>query len=408
MTWHKIKHRFNILIPVLVFTGFLAACLDPYPLPDVSSGFLVVEGTFTDDSAENIVRLTFAGQVNEGVSPVGGARVIITDDRGNSDQYQETDTGVYQPVSGDFYGVPDRKYVLRIELPDGRIYQSDSALFRQAVPIDDLRYEIKQAPSPDGTEWLNGIEFYIDSRDLTNESRYFLWKYEEIWETMIPNPIRNVYIGNGEFREVWRPRRCFHKDNSRDIMIKSTIDQSDSEINDYPVIFVPSNTARLWRHYRINITQYGLSDNDFIYHEKLQEITGQTGTIFDQQPFTLRGNVKSLDDPAEIVMGYFVVSAVSRRSIDVSRGELPPEYRGIDEHLQFCRAATRIYDITPQTNINWVFNRLIPRMGYRFVGLVYNDSSLAEEPEIIGLELAPPECTTCDGNLSKPLDWDDW
>ena len=400
-------YRFNILFIVLLVIGILTTCLDPFPLPDVSSGFLVVEGTFTDDAAENSIRLTFAGQVNKIASHVYDATVMISDDRGNSGMYQYTDEGIYQPVSGDFYGVPGRKYILRIELPDGRVYQSDSTSFRAAVPIEDLWYEPIQAPSPDGTEWWNGVEFYLDTQDPTNENRYFLWKYEETWETGIPNPIRHIYLGQGEFEDVATFKRCFFSDRSRSIMIKSTVDQVKSEIRDYPIIFVPNTTSRLWRHYRIVVKQYSLSEEAFLYHEKLQEITEQTGTIIDQQPYTLRGNVRNVNDPDEIVMGYFIVSAVSRRSTDINSSELPLGYRGIDNKLLYCKAATSMYGVTTFLNYDILFYRWLPRWGMNFVGLVYDDSSLAYPPPVIELEFAPPECTICEGTQDIPLDWDE-
>ncbi len=408
MKLHRPKFRINVLFIVLLVIGILSACLDPFPLPDVTSGFLVVEGTFTDEPLENRIRVTWAGQVNEAPTWVKEARVTVSDDQGNTELYYHSDEGYYLPFSEDFLAVPGRNYVLRIELNDGRVYESESTICKEAVPIEDLRWEAVEAPSPDGTDLWKGVEIYLDTYDPTNESRYFLWKYEETWETVVPNPIRDVYIGNGNFREVFNSSRCFLEDRSRDIMAISTADQAISEIRNHPIIFVPSNTSRLYRHYRIDLTQYNLSEEAYIYHEKLQKITGQTGTIFDQQPTTLYGNVRNMNDESEIVMGYFIVSAVSKRSVDIQSWDLEPAFWGDDEHLSFCRAATRTYDVSEGLNYNWLFNRVVPRWGMKLVRRIYDDSSLNVEPPVVALEFAPPGCTECEGTQDKPLDWDEW
>ena len=89
----KPKNILRILITGAMITWILGSCLDPFPLPDVSSGFLVVEGTFTDDPSENIVKLTFAGQVNAAATTVQDARVTVSDDQGGSLQFHHTGQG---------------------------------------------------------------------------------------------------------------------------------------------------------------------------------------------------------------------------------------------------------------------------------------------------------------------------
>ena len=128
-------YKLHIVITAVILVLFCNNCLDPFPLPDVSSGLLVVDARFTDDPDENRVVLSYAGQVNAGRSPVTGARVFVSDDLGNTGQFQEEERGIYVPVSEDYLGVEGRKYVLHIELDNGRQYRSDDCLFREVPPV---------------------------------------------------------------------------------------------------------------------------------------------------------------------------------------------------------------------------------------------------------------------------------
>ena len=102
-----------------------------------------------------------------------------------------------------------------------------------------------------------------------------------------------------------------------------TNDQEESLIRDYPIVFVSNESARLFRKYRIKVRQFGLSDEAYFYHNQLKEITSQTGSIFDKQPFSLFGNIRNVEDPSEMVMGYFIVSGVSTRTITIISSDLP-------------------------------------------------------------------------------------
>ena len=390
------------LITSCMLAILCTTCLDPFPMPDVSEGFLAVEARFTDDPETNQVILTFSGTVNYGGIPVTGATVYISDDLGNIGRFVESNEGIYHPESNAYYGETEREYVLNIELEDGRRYRSDSCMFRDVPPIEEFYWDLEQAPSPDNTKWLNGVEFNISTADPENRIRNYLWTYEEVWEIITPLPINDIYIGDGQFESVNNTSLCYLSDVSSEIMIKSTADQNESIIRDHTIVFIPNESSRLWRKYRINVQQFGLSDEAYLYHDRLQEITSQTGSIFDKQPFTLRGNIRNTGDPGEIVMGYFIVSGVSSRSITLNAQDLPSEYRGTYKKYEDCLSSTRVYWVGKNTNYNRFFSSILPRWDKVFV---YRMWDTAMESNVIGLLTAPVECTECSGNSGIPENW---
>jgi hypothetical protein len=63
------------------------------------------------------------------------------------------------------------------------------------------------------------------------------------------------------------------------------------------------------------VNQYSLNEDEYLYWEKLQNISQQVGGLYDIIPSVVASNVYSLSDPNEKVLGYFSVSASSSRRI---------------------------------------------------------------------------------------------
>jgi len=400
-------HKIAMIIPwglALLCTS----CLDPYPLPDVSSGLLVVDARFTNDPDANRVILSFAGQVNEGGIPISDAQVYIMDEEGNKEVCMESGIGVYIPDNEQFIGEVGRKYILDIELADGRRYLSDSSLFMDAPPIDELKWTLTEQPSDNNIDMLYGVDIRLSTHDPENQLKNYLWYYEEIWEVETPFPVLEEYDGNGrteqDFPRVDYTRDCYLSGRSYDIMMKTTRDQDESRIENLPIIFISNESSRLWRDYRIRVRQFGLSEEAWLYHEQLNEITSQNGSLFDKQPYRLRGNIRNANNPEEVVMGYFLTSVVSTETIEFSAWDLPDEYRGEYPLYWNCHNAADTFYISGRTNINWVINTYAPSRNLVFTHSVWSDP-LDLTPKLIGLFLVPRPCAFCEGTTETPENW---
>ena len=60
--------------------------------------------------------------------------------------------------------------------------------------------------------------------------------------------------------------------------------------------------------YSINVKQYALSHEAYLFFEKIKKNTEQLGSIFDPQPSELQGNIHCITNPAETVVGYVDIS----------------------------------------------------------------------------------------------------
>lgn len=401
-------YRIRVTAMMILLLLLCRECLDPFPLPDVSEGLLVVDARFTDQVEKNRIILSFAGQVNEGGVPVSGAIVYVQDLRGNTYNFMDSGMGIYLPEDDECRGTADEEYVLQINLGDGRSYRSDTCLFIEVPPIEELSWVLAERSSENNTDLLKGVDIRLSTSDPENRVRHYLWCYEETWEVRVPYPVMEEYIGDGhessDFMRLDYSWECYLQAHSGDIMIKSTADQDEARIENFPFTFVSNESSRLWRQYRIDVMQFALDEEAWIYHSRLREITSQNGSVFDEQPYSLEGNISRLDDPDEVVMGYFLVSGVSSRSIDISTWDLPVEYRGDYPLYLNCYYRADTFALNQYTNIRNVIDRVAPRRNEIFVSSVWSEP-LMGEPELIGLLLVPIECASCEGTQEEPENW---
>jgi len=75
--------------------------------------------------------------------------------------------------------------------------------------------------------------------------------------------------------------------------------------------------------YSLLVKQYALTSEAYNYYTQLKQNTEQLGTIFDPQPSELTGNIHSLSDKNEPVIGYVTAGIVGEKRIFIDSSELP-------------------------------------------------------------------------------------
>lgn len=297
---------------VLIIILIIAGCVETF-IPDLDEVQYVpvVEGLITNEPEVYTIRLYWSIPVGETKTiPLGRCDVEVHDDLGHIYRFTETSTpGTYVSDSTTFQGVVGRKYKLRINTNNaalkGYSYESVPVEMKAVPPIDSLYYEKVSVTgvSPWGGQ-KEGYQIYLNTYDPTGECRFFRWNYTETWKFEIPYPALNQI--------------CWITNNSKDINIKNSMTLSDNRIVYHPVILITNETDRLSRRYSIIVNQYSLSEEEFVYWEKLKNLTQDVGSLYDIIPFSIPGNIYCIEDPGEKILGYFSVSARTSRRIYIN------------------------------------------------------------------------------------------
>ena len=81
--------------------------------------------------------------------------------------------------------------------------------------------------------------------------------------------------------------------------------------------------------------QYSVSEDEFGYWKRLQNISEDVGGLYDLIPSSITGNVFCVEDPAQRVLGYFSVSAKSSKRVFISEN-----FAGMPDYYANCATDT--------------------------------------------------------------------
>ncbi|HET7179735.1 MAG TPA: DUF4249 domain-containing protein [Chryseosolibacter sp.] len=337
----------------------LLSCVEPYnPKVDNRDLNLLVVDAFLNaatDSATVALTRTLPVESDEIVPNETGAFVRIEDDQGSVYQLQEKGGGIY---SGRVDGVTSsRQYRVRITA-GGDDYASDLVTVAQTPPIDSITYEFL----PDG------VQFYVTTHDPTNQSRYYRWEYDETFE--YNSEFFSYYMFQGDVI-VPRPAEltrhtCWKSDYSTDILVGTTKHLKESVINKFPIAFIPNGSIKLTVEYSILLRQQAITEAAYEYWSRLRKTTEQVGGLFDPLPSEVPGNIHSISDPGENVLGFFSIGSVQQMRKFVRRSELPRDaIRRFLAHDASCVLDTiKIEDIPNYSKSAWLVDAIFSPGGF--------------------------------------------
>ncbi|WP_198045120.1 DUF4249 domain-containing protein [Spirosoma montaniterrae] len=267
---------------------------------------LVVDGLITDEPPPYPIKLTYSGNLSRSLLipdelAINGAVVFVDDNLGNRTQLLQ------DPLNPAFYwlrdarlrGVPGRSYTLRVTLPDGTRYQSRPERMAPVPELERVYGEYRE--SDRNTSQLNTFLVRIDTQDPPTPGNYYRWQamcYMPVWSGS--DPLR----GRGAIS--YAP---FYG------LLTNVL--SDQLINGNRVagrLVLTPPLVGLGAQY-VEVRQYSLSREAYQYWTRYEQQLARSGTLFDAQPASIEGNVYAAGDSTRLALGYFGVSAVSRRRI---------------------------------------------------------------------------------------------
>lgn len=407
----KERGKWFLISWMVLISAVIPSCIDPFnPQVQGFQSLFVVDALVTDANEAYYCRLSKTFEKHRDTPErVTGAAVSVEDDFGNIHTFNEISPGIYKSDSLAFRGEPGRSYKLRIITREGREYVSEPTVMLRVPDIDSLYYgKDRQLDNEDG-QFHEGIRIYFDSGKPV-DGKYLRWTYEEWWKTHVPFPPIWEFIDEYNIIRVLEPGNvtCWRNNRSDEVMTASSDGDVSARFVKKPLLFIASDKAdRLMIRYYIKVRQYSVSDGEYEFREQIKQINTTGGDIFDRQPFQLVSNIHNPDDPQEMVLGYFQVSAVSEASIYVSRREVDSlNLKQFDRGCELLFARPNLdFPGKPVNPVSFTqMYNIIIREGYSFF-----DYSLDADGNLAYLIFVQDFCSDCTitGNPDKPDFWVD-
>ena len=335
---HKAKPNFTFRIfgfLGLILTGiFLATCVDPIqPAFDYQDKILFIDAYALTETGSSSV------SIKESLVNRTGSYSVINKDNaivqfvnltnGLRVDCQQGPNGNYFPPNN-FRVAEGETWKLEIELDDGRRYESEEETIQTLIPIDGInaRFE-KELSFDDGLgEFIPGHAITIDWADPAEETNHYLWRYRSYEPLTICRTCDRSRLRGGECTgEVRFPRYfnylcevdCWQIRYSERFKIMDDRLVNGRDLTDQLVAAIP-----FYRKVRIlvEIQQLSLTKSGYEYFQIVEDIANESGGLNAPPPSALIGNIRSLDNENETVLGQFTASSVSVKRIFLERDNL--------------------------------------------------------------------------------------
>ncbi len=341
VSWRSVW-SWGLISGLVILAG---ACRTPFE-PEIEgfSDLMVVEGRLTDDSLGSVVRLSRSFGLDRVQNlPVQDADVWIEALDGSSYPMTEEESGVYRSDPAGLVPIVGESYRLMIRTLEGREYASSFEIMKSSPPIAAVEWEIGTKEDDLSGIETQGVYIRVDARDPENNTRFYRWTWEEVWEIRVPFAIRGEWVWEpspqiNPFPPEVSAEVCFRTESSTELHLGTSRQLEEDQIADYPLTFADERRGKFAYGYSIEVQQLALSEEEYDFLETLRRNTETTGSIFDAVPAEVMGNIRSLDDSAEVVIGYFGASAVARKRIFISRGQVQPAIRLPFRPFEFCES----------------------------------------------------------------------
>jgi Domain of unknown function (DUF4249) len=392
----KIKRLRTFLV---LFLLAIFSCKKPYnpAATNINFNYLVVEGVINSGPDSTIIKLSRTTTLGSGdkITVEANALVTVLSDAGDHYALSENTPGIYT-----FNGLNlsiTKKYCLQIKTSNGEEYQSAFIANAQSPAIDSVSY------SPQAT----GLQFYVNTHDVNNNTRYYRWDYDETWTYF---SFYNSVLDYKDKQVVKRPfdssiYECYHHSTpSNSIFIATSNQLGRDVINHYPLGYTDASTGKISHVYSLLVKQYAITADAYKYWGQLQKNTEQLGSIFDTQPSSIPGNINCITNPNEPVIGFISVSTISTKRIFVSGNTLPFHVPNQVPPPYLSECGDSIIYITPAFTFDVRAFDLFASGENVLIDVVENPGS----DDIVGYTYAKTPCVDCrvsGGTNIKPSYW---
>ena len=381
-------NRGYIILLLILLCG---SCVEPFdPELEESQEVLVISGMITDQAGRHEITISRSSSYRlPEFRGVDFCLVMVEDQEGEVVQYSNVGDGIYVADLPDSFLEVGDAVSLQVLTPEDRLYRSSFDTILACPELDRVYYELGQQETPDPEFTRPGIQFYLDMTGRPNDSRNIIWQVDETWEywaSLFGTHILWDWGNSEEFRTntIFKCWKHFPLDH---VYIGSTRSLSANELRRLPLNFVSNETDRLSVTYSLHVQQQSLSSEAYDYWRRMNDQSVESGGMYEKQPASVVGNIYSVDNPEEVVLGCFYATQLREERLFVHNNNL---FEFIVPHIQ-CQ-----YE--PMSSIGVLGPGLFPV--YLYIPGNFN-------PSFWG----PAECFDCriqGGDTIKPEHWESW
>jgi hypothetical protein len=314
---------------LLLLILFILSCKEEFSIDSIQfDNSLVVEGFITNNPGPYRIKLSTSAQVdNPAIYPKTNCTVTIFDDQGYSEKLSEIEPGLYTTSKTGIQGKIGESYKLSIITPNEEEYETEFQEMLAPTGIDSAYEEIEYQESEEAPYGVPGYQFFINTKQAEEQSKYFLWTMVETYEYNADfKPYQILNNASDLAPNFDTLYTCWLTDNVKKVFTGETGSLTSSEIKGKRLHFVSANSRRLSIRYSLLINQYTIDEKSYSFWKDIEDQMTSDNVLFISQSYNIKGNIKNVSKPEENVLGHFTVASLSQKRIFVNRPYLPINY----------------------------------------------------------------------------------
>jgi len=309
----RIKHH---IVSLIFLSLIINSCVEPINIETTTfDNAIVIEALITNELKQHEINLTRTYKLEENAPTAeSNADVKIVDASQNTFSFSETAPGKYVSTTA-FAATSNNTYQLFITTSSGDSYTSKPNSLTSETEIESLN-----ALAETNENGTLGVSVNVNSFDPSGNSRYYRYEYEETYKIIAPrwSPLNSVVITQDSVSTTPRLKEeevCYNTLFSSDIIQTQTSGFSEDRVTQKQVRFLAVDDFIISHRYSILVKQYVQSLEAFSYFKTLKELSGSESLLSQNQPGFVSGNIVSVNNPNEKVLGFFDVSSVSSKRL---------------------------------------------------------------------------------------------
>lgn len=296
---------------------------------------LVIEATITNEIKTQKILLSRTSLLDEEFfpKPESNATVAVIGSDSSVFSFVENEHGLYESTVP-FNAVSGVEYQLEITTDNGFNYGSSKMQLTQSTLIEKINVE-REININNEEE----VVISINAVDPTGNSRYYRFEYEETYkilsplyfpleliphDVIFPIPPNTINLFNTprivdllveiQYREE-QEIICYNTVKSNSIILANTVDLLDDKLVNFKVRYINKSDYIIAHRYSILVKQYVQSREAYSYYETLKSFSDSEDVFSENQTGFIEGNVFSVNNNNENVIGFFEVSSVDKQRV---------------------------------------------------------------------------------------------
>lgn len=331
----------------------MSACVDRIDFDTgISTSFpVVIEGSISDRVGPYKVRISKAYDIESKYSiktPINVSNVSISDGQGTIENLTQSADGEYTSSPSGIRGVVGHAYSLRIELRDGRIYESIPDTLYEAGTIDSVYNNFIETKGVDDVSNY-GFDLFFNSTAGNRKDYYFLWKFTGTFKADT-HPEQDsdggcqMYNGKCNWLDIcsgllnvanpaYPPRyeriapcaccRCWYNIYNERLLLSDSYLTRLGRFTGIKLATVPLNGWIFQDKLRVEISQLSLSRNAFLFWKSIKDQKDAVNSLFQPVTGKIVSNFKQLAGATSQVYGFFYSYSESSKSLFISKYDVP-------------------------------------------------------------------------------------